>query len=305
VISERERQWRLASFVDRDDEMARFCALLDSPGKMVMSVTGPGGIGKTSLLARMIHEVACREGITKIEVIYSGDDLPEFMTILRTCRDNIEAKAFNNFTKLVNFYTDPHYDVNVNLQGTVSTGNNLTVTEGGSVETIAGVVIKDAMFTSLRSDLDVSPAEQRATLTNQFIACLAEAAKTRPLIVILIDGAEKMSEVTARWLWDMFIVAIADAKIPNIRFVILGRIRPSIEPWQEELVELAELKGLSIPDIVLYLEKRGVGPEHREALAQMVFPDSEGTNRDGNPYDIANRVSAFIKLQERLAAAAR
>jgi len=44
MITELER--RLSEFVDRETEMARFCALLDSPGKLVMSVTGPGGIGK-------------------------------------------------------------------------------------------------------------------------------------------------------------------------------------------------------------------------------------------------------------------
>jgi hypothetical protein len=301
MISERERQWRLASFVDRDNEMARFCALLESQGKMVMSVTGPGGIGKTSLLARMIHEIACREVITKVEVIFADGDPPEFMTVLRTCRDNIDPKAFNTFTDLVNYYTDPHYKVEVSLQGgTINVGNNVTVTDGGSIGMIAGMVIKDAMFTSTRSDLGVTLAEQRARLTNLFVSCLAEAAKTREQIVILIDGAEKMNEPTARWLWDAFIGGVDDKKIPNIRFVIFGRAKPSLEPWQEQFVELAELQALEIPDIVLYLEKRGVKAEVREAVADMVYVAT-----GGNPFDVANRVSAFLKLQERHAAGAK
>lgn len=301
MISERERQWRLASFVDRDDEMARFCALLDSPNKRVMSVTGPGGIGKTSLLARVIHEVACREGVVKVEVICTDDAVPEFMTILRTCRDNIDVKAFNRFTDRVNFYTDPHYAVDVNLHGgTIKVAENLNVSEGASVGPVAGILIKDSMFTSSRLDLDVSPAERRLALTNAFIECLGEAAKAWPLIVILVDGAEKLDPPTTTWLWHSFIDGVAERKIPNVRFVIFGRNKPTIEPWQEDFVELAELQALDIPDIVLYLEKRGVGAEHREALAEMVFA---GTG--GNPFDIANQVSAFLKRQERLATGTR
>lgn len=294
MITELER--RLSEFVDREAEMTRFCALLDSPGKLVMSVTGPGGIGKSSLMARMVHEIALRS-VTKAEIIYTDDNLPEFMAIMRKCRDDIGVAPFSAFTDLINYYTVPRYTLNVELQGgTINVANNLTVTEGASVGSIAGVVIKDAMITFPRSDLDVSEAERRATLTNQFVACLAEAAKTRTQIVIMIDAAEKMSDGAGRWLWDSLIGAIADSRIPNIRFVIFGRTKPNIDRWKKQLVEFAELQPLGVPDIVLYLEKRGIGPEHREALALMVYGSTQG-----DPLKVATNVDLFLDVQERMA----
>jgi len=294
VITEFER--RLSEFVDREVEMTRFCALLDSPGKLVMSVTGPGGIGKSSLMARMVHEIALRS-VTKAEIIYTDDNLPEFMAIMRKCRDDLGVVSFSAFTDLINYYTVPRYTLNVDLQGgTINVANNLTVTEGASVGSIAGVVIKDAMITFPRSDLDVSEAERRTTLTNQFVTCLAEAAKTRTQIVIMIDAAEKMSESAGRWLWDSLIGAVADTRIPNIRFVIFGRTKPNIDRWKKQLVEFAELQPLGIPDIVLYLEKRGVGPDHREALALMVYGSTQG-----DPLKVATNVDLFLDVQERMA----
>jgi len=294
VITELER--RLSEFVDRETEMTRFCALLDSPGKLVMSVTGPGGIGKSSLMARMLHEIALRN-LTKAEIIYTDDNLPEFMAIMRKCRDDIGVVSFSAFTDLINYYTVPRYTLNVDLQGgTINVANNLTLTEGASVGTIAGVVIKDAMITFPRSDLDVSEAERRTTLTNQFVTCLAEASKTRTQIVIMIDAAEKMSESAGRWLWDSLIGAVADSRIPNIRFVIFGRTKPNIDRWKKQLVEFAELQPLGVPDIVLYLEKRGVGPEHRQALALMVYG-----NTQGDPLKVATNVDLFLDVQERMA----
>jgi hypothetical protein len=294
MITELER--RLSEFVDRETEMARFCALLDSPGKLVMSVTGPGGIGKSSLMARIVHEIALRS-LTKAEIIYTDDNLPEFMAIMRRCRDDVGVAPFSAFTDLINYYTVPRYTLNVELQGgSINVASNLTVTEGASVGTIAGVVIKDSMITFPRSDLDVSEAERRTTLTNQFVSCLSEAAKTRTQIVILIDAAEKMSESAGRWLWDSLIGAVADAKVPNIRFVIFGRTAPNIDRWKKQLVEFAELQPLGIPDIVLYLEKRGIDAAHRDVLAQMVYG-----NTQGDPLKVATSVDLFFDVQERMA----
>jgi GTPase SAR1 family protein len=298
MISEFER--RLSEFVDRDDEIKRFCALLDQPDKLVMSITGPGGIGKSSLMARMVHEIANR-GLMKVEVVYTDDNLPEFMAIMRKCRDDVGVAAFLSFTDLINYYTVPRYTLKVELHGgNVNVANNLTMTDGATAGDIAGVMIKDSMITFPRSDLDVAEAERRAKLTGEFVLCLARAAQQHRQIVILIDAAEKMSDGTKRWLWDSLIAGIADAKIANVRFVILSRAKPDIDRWKKQMVEFAELQPLTIPDVILYLEKRGVGPAHREALAQMVFAISRG-----NPFDIANHVDVFLDLQERQTAGAR
>ena len=53
-------QRRLAEFVDRTSEMDRFCRMLQTGEKPVMIVSGDSGCGKSSLLARMVHECSLR-----------------------------------------------------------------------------------------------------------------------------------------------------------------------------------------------------------------------------------------------------
>jgi archaellum biogenesis ATPase FlaH len=289
MITEADR--RLAEFVDRDHEMKRFENLLDTSEKLVMVVAGPGGIGKSSLMARMRHHCANKK--TKfVEIIYTDDDIPEYIAIMRRCRDNLATRPFEPLTDLINYYTVPQYTLKVELHGgNVSVGQVMTMTDS-SVGTMAGVVIKDSMISFPRSDLDVSESERRMRLTQTFLVNLAEAARAYPQLVIFIDAAEKMSETTARWLWTAFIPGIVDGGIANIRFVILTRAKPELDRWKRQLVDETELAPLTIPDIVMYMEKREVAAEHREALAQMVFAISRG-----NPLDIANHVDSFLELQ--------
>jgi hypothetical protein len=290
MITETDR--RLAEFVDRDHEMTRFESLLDTNEKLVMVVAGPGGIGKSSLMARMRHHCALKK-TRFVEIIYTDDDLPEYIAIMRRCRDNLAAKPFEPLTDLINYYTDPKYTLKVELHGgNVSVGEGMTVTEGATVNTIAGVVIKDSMITFPRSDLDVSESERRQRLTQTFLLNLATAAKEYSQLVVFIDAAEKMSETTGRWLWSAFIPGVAEGGITNVRFVILTRARPELDRWKRQLVDETELEPLKIADIVTYMDRRGVAAEHREALAQMVFAISKG-----NPLDIANHVDSFLELQ--------
>jgi len=291
MIAETDR--RLAEFVDRDVEMQRFENLLDSTEKLVMVVAGPGGIGKSSLMARMRHHCANRK--TKfVEILYTDDDIPEYIAIMRRCRDNLAAKPFEALTDLINYYTVPQYTLKVELHGgNVSVAEGMTVTDGATVNTVAGVVIRDSMITFPRSDLDVSESERRLRLTQTFLDNLSEAAKTYSQLVIFVDAAEKMSETTGRWLWSAFISGVADRPaIANLRFVILTRTKPELDRWKRQLVDETELEPLTIPDIVMYMEKRGVAAEHREALAQMVFAISKG-----NPLEIANYLDLFLELQ--------
>jgi archaellum biogenesis ATPase FlaH len=289
-----EFERRLSEFVDRDAEMKRFQALLDGDQKLAMVVTGGGGIGKSSLMARMVHEVSLRE-LTKVEIIYTEDNIHEYVSILRKCRDDIGATHFSAFTDLLNYFTVENYTLNVNLQGAnVNVAQGMTVTNGASVGTIAAVVIKDSMITFPRSDLDVSEGERRSSLTHRFLQDLAAVAATRKQIVVFFDATEKMSEMTARWLWKTLLTGILDARIFNVRVIMLGRETPEIDRMQKPLVEIAELMPLAIDDIVAYMEKRGVGPDHRRPLAELLFVTTKG-----NPLAIGNYVDGFLELQEK------
>src|SRR5207253_10582139 len=92
----------LAAFVDRHLELSRFCEMLESDEKPIMIVWGDDGIGKSSLLARLIHECASRK-LHKSEVFVSKSRFNSYLEILRKIRDDLGPELFPNFTQLVNY----------------------------------------------------------------------------------------------------------------------------------------------------------------------------------------------------------
>ena len=97
----------LAAFVDRQAELGRFCEMLENDEKPIMIVWGDVGIGKSSLLARLIHECALRK-LRRAEVFASKNRFNSYLEILRKIRDDLGPELFPNFTQLVNvFFPDP------------------------------------------------------------------------------------------------------------------------------------------------------------------------------------------------------
>jgi hypothetical protein len=290
-------EWRLKQFVDRDREMEKFCGFLDTNEKLVTAVVGPAGIGKSSLKDRMVHECSLRK-VAKVEIVYTDDNLPEYMAIMRKCRDDLGAERFSRLTDRINYYTDPRYVLEVRGSN-VNVANEMVVTGGAVVGDVSGVVIRDSMITFPRADLNVEESERRTTLTHLFLTDLGGVAKKRTQIVIFVDGAEKMNEGTARWLWDVVIPGLPEVGATNVRVVFFGREEPKLaDGWTQEVTDLTRLAPLALCDIELYMEKRGIGPEHRGALAAMVFANSEG-----NPLKICNLVDGFVAFQKQQDAA--
>src|SRR6266478_2140375 len=98
--SELER--RLAEFVNRKAEMARFCEMLDGHDKLIMLISGDSGLGKSSLFARMIHECAVRNR-KKSEVVWTDTRPHDYMAVMRKIRDDFGSHLFKPFTDLINF----------------------------------------------------------------------------------------------------------------------------------------------------------------------------------------------------------
>ena len=90
---------RLAEFVNREAEMARFGEMLDNPEAHVFVVWGPGGVGKSSLQAKMWHEVATR-GLLKSEVEWTETRNHDMVAITRKIRDDFALPAFDAFTNV-------------------------------------------------------------------------------------------------------------------------------------------------------------------------------------------------------------
>lgn len=268
---------RLAQFVDRDNELARFGEMLKPDCKPIMLVWGDSGIGKSSLLARMIHECALRK-IRKAEVTWTDTRNHDYLGIMRKIRDDVGADSFTAFTDLINFFTVPRYELQVSYTGPeINVAQGMQVV-GGQVGNIAGIVVKDVMLNAPRLDMAVPEAERMARLTDRFLSNLAEATHDG-LLVVFLDAIEKMSPYTEKWICGELVKSISEGQLRNVRLVACGQRKPDV-PEYRTLIEEAQLQPLGLPHIVEYLAKLGVSEEHREIAAGILLDATKGKLSD-------------------------
>jgi hypothetical protein len=289
---------RLSRFIDRETEMRDFCRMLDEPRwpRPVWFVSGGGGMGKSSLLLRMMHECSSRT-LPTAEIIWTETRNHDYLGVMRKIRDDIGAPKFQEFTKLVNFFTDPQtpqrVEIVVEAKGAINVAQNATVAGNGQVGTIAGVVVRDLMLTVPRSDLGIPENERMARLTDQFIAELAAAAEVSR-IVVFFDAVEKATDPTHRWIWGELFGALRDGRLLNVNFVVGGRSVPPIDEAFLPLVEQRALAPLSREHIIEYLIRREIDPGEgaRQQVADFVLALS-----GGNPLKVANAVETVIRMR--------
>jgi len=284
---------RLAEFVNREDEMRRFCRLLDGRGKAIIAVSGVGGVGKSSLLARMIHECALRK-VRKSEITWTDTRNHDYLAVMRKIRDDIGPEAFRGFTDLVNFFTVPQYQLNVMVEGAarISVANGASVSDA-EVGDVAGIVIKDFMLSAPRNDMGVPEAERMARLTDAFVHDLTADLRARGPLMLFLDATEKMSETTRQWVWGELLTAIRDSRLAGLMVVLSGRVRPELARDWQLLVDCVDLSPLSREHILQYLERRGIAVHYRNAVADMLLISTQG-----NVLQIATYVDAFLQMQE-------
>jgi hypothetical protein len=300
-------QQRLARFVDREAEMRSFCSMIEKDDwpRPIMLVWGEGGMGKSSLLMRMIHECSLRE-FGKAEVFWTDTRNHDYVAVMRKIRDDIGANSFGEFTNLINFFTVPQHrlEVVVGTNAPVAVGTGAELGAGAQVGTMAGIVvqpgaivIKDLMLNDPRSDLAISESDRMARLTDQFVQELNAAARKRK-VVIFLDAVEKATEQTQRWVWGELMGALRDGRLMNVCFVIGGRNQPAIDERWRSLVEEKQLGPLKLEHIVEYLARRGVDPGDaaRGAVAEAILAYT-----DGNPFKVASAVEAMARRQEQKA----
>jgi hypothetical protein len=275
---------RVGEFVDRQSEMETYCRILEGKDKHpVMVVVGPGGMGKSSLLARMLHECTLRN-VQRAEIIYTDDNIPDYLAVMRQCRDKLGVEKFEALTDLINYYTVPQYQVNLNLHGTanIDVGTKMDA-PGAHIGQMAGIVV-DINSAHPRNDLSVTEGERRSRLNKAFIDALA--ARNDALLVIFFDAAEKMTSSTRDWLLKELVIGVTDGGLSHVRFVICGREAPEIDHFTEDLVHVAELKPLQVKDVVEYLERRGhPDAENRPIVAKFLLSASNNLLELGNMVD--------------------
>ena len=203
---------RLAEFVDRGMEMDKFRSVLDTGETPIMIISGGMGMGKTSLLMRMIHECALRK-LPKAEVTCGKTNEDDYMGTMRKIRDDIGVEHFTPFTDLINYYTDPTYQpklevtLNVQTSGTISVASGMQVSQATTGD-IAGVIVRDLMIVPQRSDLAVPMETRRTQLTQRFLEGLTAASSSSP-VVLFFDDTEKMHNVTYKWMWEQIVGGVA------------------------------------------------------------------------------------------------
>jgi hypothetical protein len=286
-----ELQRRLAEFVDRRTEMSRFCAMLDGNDKLITVIWGEGGLGKSSLLARMVHETAQR-GLRKAEVVWTNTRKHDYLGVMRKIRDDLGVEAFKPFTDLVNFFTVPQYTLKIVAPGPISVAHQAQISNS-TVGDIAGVIIKDSMIVIPRSDLGVPETERMLQLTTRFIECLHACCAQGP-VVLFFDTVEKMSVETHDWLWGELLAAVQDGRLPGVRCVLCGQTPPELEREMSRIVELAELHPLALDDVVEYLGRRGVKESDREVAAKFLLLSTKG-----KPLEVATMVDAYLQSSPR------
>lgn len=290
MITEIER--RLAEFVDRESEICLFCDLLRGGEKRILMIWGGGGVGKSSLLARMIHECAERK-ITKAEVVWSSTRNPDYLAIMGKIRDDAGAEKFKAFADLENSLSGSGYELKMKVESPSSIQVGQGVRMKDSQGKIVGIEINEPTFVLPRSDQAIMESERMSRLTDRFIKDLAEATKS-VLLVIFFDAIERMTEETKNWLCNELLGTERENRLPNVRFVLCGRKRLCLDRDTQILAEEAELHPLELEDIVHYLEKRGVEKNNREALAELLLVSTHG-----NPLNIAIYVDGLFELRRK------
>jgi archaellum biogenesis ATPase FlaH len=299
-------QQRLARFVDRESEMHSFCSMLEKSDwpRPIMLVWGDGGMGKSALLMKMIHECSLRE-FRKAEVFWTDTRNHEYLAVMRKIRDDVGANNFVEFTNLVNFFTVPQYRLEVvvgtNAPTTVASGatfgpSSQVGTMAGIVIEKGGIVLKDLMLTDPRNDLGISESDRMARLTDQFVQELNAVANSKK-VVIFLDAVEKATDATQRWVWGELLGAVREERLVNVCFVLGGRSQPAIDERWRPLIEEKQLGPLKQEHIVEYLIKRGVNYPNdaaRQAVAEAILAFTEG-----NPFKVASAVEAMSRQQEQ------
>jgi hypothetical protein len=274
--------------------MRQFQAMLDSDETPIMIVYGGSGIGKTSLLLRMVHECALRE-VRKSEIVWNDTRPHDYMAVMRKIRDDLGVEQFKAFTDLINFFTDAEYhpqlQVTLNVQGQIAVGAGMQVTQA-SLGDVAGVVIRDSMFVVQRTDLAIPVEARREQLTARFLEGL-RAISESSRVVIFLDAIEKMSDVTYQWLWEQVLEELRSGRLPNVRFVLCGQKPPPEDRDWAMFIARAELKPLGVQDIALYIGKRAphVSEPVRLELAKMILGLT-----GGRPTEVAVAVDAYLAM---------
>jgi hypothetical protein len=295
------RESRLKEFVDRRAELGSFCEMLKSGDPPVLLISGRSGIGKSSLLARLVDECAS-QGVIGVEIDCRNPRLGNYQQIMIAAAKRLGLEHFRHFVNLVNHFSDPRQKLevsvpaNVNIHGAVSVG---TVNPGAAV---IGVLIEQATISISGQESSIPEAERIAPLTDRFLEDLEPLLAKNP-IVFFFDQLESATTETRKWIWEELFRPIRGGGLTGARFVLCvqqsGESSAEIGDLRSH-VKRAVLHPLSDVDIAEYLVRRqgpSFTPGECQLLAEAIFLKTEGV-----PLDVAAYVDMIQAYRTQKAA---
>jgi len=248
-------------FVNRDRELDAFRQMIkgQSP-KRIMTLCAPGGMGKSWLMARLQHECSC-EGVCMCEVDFRSSKVYDCLAILRHAREAYGAKYFNDFTALVNEYTQPQLPVQIDRDGITSSAEVTVEDVKESQMKVAGrdvIVVRDNFFQLPVTPL-ISLRQIRELATAKFMNCLHSFIATYDIPVVwFFDHFEFASEEIVPWLRDEFLTRIRDLDFRNLVIIIAGRTVPLFGIEWNHVVCTYDLGKLTVDDFEEYVKRTTV-----------------------------------------------
>ncbi len=269
----------LNEFVDRDTEMIRFVTLLEDGKKPIMIITGDEGIGKTSVTVKLIAACANREVVIS-RVRWTENDNVNYLTIMRTIRDDLGDEFFQPFNDLVNFYSTPNYKMTILVEnrGSITVAENMQVAAGAQVGDVAAIIVKDNKIELMDSNFNAA-WEQRARLSDMFFMGLQQALEKKSL-VLFIDQIDDMVEETRTWIWHGLVKKVQDIPLQNIRLVLCVDKEPELDNFVRRiLMPVTTLPPLERAHVAEFLSRRGISDASIGDMAKMLHAVYKGNPR--------------------------
>lgn len=288
----------LKYFVNRTREMGELEHMLIDSQVRVLCLWGPGGMGKSVLLSKML-QVCNDRGLNTAYVQWETDRSYNYLDMMRQIRDQTGPETvFQLFNDKVNFFTNPEYKLKIQVEGgaigdvhILENGeiqkSNVTVHVGHTVE------IKDLQFKLDRSDAEA--ARIPFQLMEAFVPCLKALIQSNPVVVVF-DGMEKPDASTKNWMWNEFLTLVRDQTVDKLFVILAGREQFAPDPSFFDCTRVLELRPLGRNDVEDYLHRRGVA----ECSADFLNLILAGSG--GQPLKVGETVDMFMRYQQQQAA---
>jgi hypothetical protein len=242
-------------FVDRVKQLQGFQKMTrGETDKCIMVIQAPAEMGKTWLIQRLRREcaVCC---FPTLHIDFRDRRPYDYLTIVRSARDQMGAAAFNALTQTINDLTGAN--IQISTSGAPG-GGGVQINAGGQAsvggDVAGGNIIKDNQF-FVQADSGTARRAVEIRITDAFFACLAALASGAldKKCVFLFDSYEDATEEADRWLRDNLLTRLRDKQLCNAIAIIAGRKTPDFgDEWKARLASTG-LEPLSQDDVQEYL----------------------------------------------------